>query len=362
MNTTITTYAAGDNIMVNGQDSRPVLSIGWPAIVFALAVLAAPAVADRYWLTAVIMPALILALAGIGLNIKTGYAGLLSVGAGGFMAVGAYGMYAFTVHAGITSFPLSLLLGGVVAAIVGCLVGIPSTRIGGFYVMVTTLTAQFFLEWLFSKVAWFYNYASVPTISLPPMRLFGLDIDDDPMVRYYFVVITVLALTWVARNLIDSPIGRNWIAVRDMNTAARVIGIKVNRYKILAFTIGGFYLGIAGALWAFLFLGTASMQSFDLTRSFQILFIIIIGGMSTIRGNFIGAVFILLMPIVITVVVSAIFGASVDQGLLSNLNKIIFGSIIILLLIKEPEGFDKIIRNLVAKMRRSSLGGKQAQA
>lgn len=353
MNTRTTSYTDVGNVATDAQDAKPVLAIGWQGIIFALAVVAAPLLADRYWLGAVIMPAMILALAGIGLNIKTGYAGLLSVGAGGFMAVGAYGMYAFTVHAGVTSFPLALLLGGIVAAIAGFLVGIPSTRIGGFYVMVTTLAAQFFLEWLFSKVAWFYNYASVPTISLPPMDLFGLDINDGSMVRYYFVVITVFALTWVARNLVDSPVGRNWIAVRDMNTAARVIGIKVNRYKILAFTIGGFYLGIAGALWAFLFLGTASMQSFDLARSFQILFIIIIGGMSTIRGNFIGAAFILLMPIMITVVVSAIFGASVDQGLLSNMNKVIFGSLIILLLIKEPEGFDKIIRNLVAKMRRS---------
>ena len=353
MNTRTTSYTDVGNVATDAQDAKPVLAIGWQGIIFALAVVAAPLLADRYWLGAVIMPAMILALAGIGLNIKTGYAGLLSVGAGGFMAVGAYGMYAFTVHAGVTSFPLALLLGGIVAAIAGFLVGIPSTRIGGFYVMVTTLAAQFFLEWLFSKVAWFYNYASVPTISLPPMDLFGLDINDGSMVRYYFVVITVFALTWVARNLVDSPVGRNWIAVRDMNTAARVIGIKVNLYKILAFTIGGFYLGIAGALWAFLFLGTASMQSFDLARSFQILFIIIIGGMSTIRGNFIGAAFILLMPIMITVVVSAIFGASVDQGLLSNMNKVIFGSLIILLLIKEPEGFDKIIRNLVAKVRRS---------
>jgi branched-chain amino acid transport system permease protein len=353
----ITSYPDGEDVMADIPVTRPTL-VSWQAIVFAAIVLAAPIFADRYWLTAVIMPAMILALAGIGLNIKTGYAGLLSVGAGGFMAVGAYGMYAVTVHVGIVSFPIALLLGGFAAAIAGFLVGLPSTRIGGFYVMVTTLAAQFFLDWLFSKVAWFYNYASVPTISLPPMQLFGLDINDDPMVRYYFVVLAVFALTWVAKNLIESPIGRNWIAVRDMNTAARVIGIKVNHYKVLAFTIGGFYLGIAGALWAFLFLGTASMQSFDLTRSFQILFIIIIGGMSTIRGNFIGAAFILLMPIVITVVISTIFGNSVDQGLLSNMNKIIFGSLIILLLIKEPEGFDKIIRNLVAKIKRPSMGGK----
>lgn len=345
-----TIYSDRDEMMGDTSRARH-LQFDWSALGFGALVLAAPLFADRYWLTAVVMPVLILSLAGIGLNIKTGYAGLLSVGAGGFMAVGAYGMYAVAVHGGVENFLLAIFLGGVVAAVAGLLVGLPSTRIGGFYIMVTTLAAQFFLEWLFSKVPWFYNYASVPTISLPPMTLFGLDINEDPTVRYYFVVAAVFALTWVARNLVTSPIGRNWIAVRDMNTAARVIGIKVNNYKILAFTVGGFFLGIAGALWAFLFLGTASMQSFDLTRSFQILFIIIIGGMSTIRGNYIGAAFILLTPIVITVAASSIFGDRLDQGLLSNMSKVIFGSLIILLLIKEPEGFDKIIRNLFARWK-----------
>ncbi len=330
----------------------------WQGIALALVLLAAPIFADRYWLSVVIAPWMILSLAGIGLNVKTGYAGLLSVGAGGFMAVGAYGMYAFAVHAGIENFLVALLLGGCAAAVLGFLVGIPSSRISGFYVMVTTLAAQFFLEWLFSKVPWFYNFGTVATISLPPMKLFGLAINQDPTVRYYVVVITVLILTWVARNLIESPIGRNWIAVRDMKTAARVIGIKVDNYKLLAFTIGGFFLGIAGAFWAFIFLGTVSTQSFDLTRSFQVLFIIIIGGLGTIRGNFIGAGFILLMPLVITVVMSSIFGDSVNSTLLSNMNKVIFGALIIVLLIKEPEGFDKIARNLGGKIRRYATRGK----
>jgi branched-chain amino acid transport system permease protein len=341
-----------------GLSAKGTAPVNWQGIALAVILLAAPIFAGRYWLSVVIAPWMILSLAGIGLNIKTGYAGLLSVGAGGFMAVGAYGMYAFAVHAGIDNFLVALLLGGCAAAILGFLVGIPSSRIGGFYVMVTTLAAQFFLEWLFSKVSWFYNFGTVATISLPPMKLFGLAINQDPIVRYYVVVITVLVLTWVAKNLIESPIGRNWIAVRDMKTAARVIGIKVDRYKLLAFTIGGFFLGIAGAFWAFIFLGTVSTQSFDLTRSFQILFIIIIGGMGTIRGNFIGAGFILLMPIVITVVMSSIFGDSVNSTLLSNMNKVIFGALIILLLIKEPEGFDKITRNLGAKIRRYATRGK----
>lgn len=341
-----------------GFSIKSAVLVNWLPAVFAVLLLTAPLFADRYWMSVVIVPWMILSLAGIGLNIQTGYAGLLSVGAGGFMAVGAYGMYAFAVHGGIEYFLVALLLGGCAAAVAGFLIGIPSSHISGFYVMVTTLAAQFFLEWLFSQVPWFYNYGTVATISLPPTRLFGLAITQDSTVRYYVVVVTALILAWVARNLIRSPIGRNWIAVRDMKTAAGVIGIKVDNYKLLAFTIGGFYLGIAGAFWAFLFLGTVSTESFGLNRSFQVLFIIIIGGMGTIRGNFIGAAFILLMPIVITIVLSSTLGGSVNSTLLANMDKVVFGVFIVLLLIKEPEGFDKIARNLAAKAKRLAMKDK----
>lgn len=320
-------------------------------VTFVAFLLLVPLVANEYWLSAIILPVLVLSLAGIGLNLKTGYAGQVSVGAGGFMAVGAYGMFCFAIHADVLNFPLAMLLGGFMAAIAGFLFGLPSSRIKGFYVMVTTLAAQFFIEWLFTKVAWFYNYGSVPTISLPPMTFFGLDINGDPVIRYYYTVFVVLGLTWVASNLIRSPTGRNWMAIRDMDTAAGVIGIDSKRSKILAFTVGGFFLGIAGALWAFIFLGTASTLSFDITRSFQILFIIIIGGMSSIRGNYIGAAFIYLLPITIDYLVKTFLGGSLDPGFLSNVNKIIFGSLIVLFLIKEPDGIDKLIRNFASKRR-----------
>ncbi|RUM99897.1 branched-chain amino acid ABC transporter permease [Pseudaminobacter arsenicus] len=321
-------------------------------IAFVILVLTAPLFASHYWLMAIITPVMILSLAGIGLNIKTGYAGMVSVGAGAFMAVGAYGMFNFAAHGGITNFPLALLLGGISAAIAGYLFGLPSSRIKGFYVMVTTLAAQFFVEWLFTKNAYFYNYGSVPTITLPPMTLFDLDINGNNTIRYYVVVIIVLLMTLAAKNIIHSHVGRNWMAIRDMNTAAGVIGIDSARYKRLAFTIGSFYLGIAGALWAFLFLGTASTLSFDINRSFQVLFIIIIGGLSSIRGNFIGAAFILLLPILIDYMVKATLGSALNPGFLSNMNKVIFGSLIIILLIKEPEGFDKMLRNLTGYIKR----------
>jgi len=355
MQTSDVTYdhGKGDDLLANDLPSKGAGQSRWQGIAFAALLLAAPSFAGDFWLSVFMMPWLILSLAGIGLNITTGYAGLLSIGAGGFMAVGAYGMYAFAVHGGIENFLVILLLGGLATAIVGFLVGIPSTRIGGFYVIVTTLAAQFFLVWLFGDVPWFYNYSPVPTIALPPtVQLFGLNLTNDPIVSYYFVVVTVIALTWVAKNLVESPIGRNWIAVRDMNIAAQVIGIKVNSSKILAFAIGGFYLGIAGALWAFLFLQNGSPEGFGLDKSFQVLFLIIIGGMGTIRGNFIGAAFVLLLPIVITAASSWIFGNSEFQGLLSNTDNVIFGALIVLILIKEPEGFDKLIRNLSTKIQR----------
>ncbi|GLQ73698.1 branched-chain amino acid ABC transporter permease [Vibrio penaeicida] len=310
-----------------------------------------PMVMSEYWVSAVLLPVLILALAGIGLNLLTGYTGQVSLGAGGFMAVGAYATYAFAVHGNIQFLPLTILLGGVVAAIVGFLFGLPSSRLKGFYVMVTSLTLQFFIEWLFTQVAWFYNFGAVPTISLPPMELFGLDINDSSTVRYYFSILVIFGLTWVACNLVKSPVGRNWMSIRDMDTAAGVIGINARKYKTLAFAVSGFYLGIAGALWAFVFLGTASTLSFQIERSFQILFIIIIGGMGSIRGCYIGAAFIFLMPISIDYFVKTFLGGSIDPGILSNLNKVIFGVLIIWFLIKEPEGITRMVSNLAARIR-----------
>ncbi len=161
----------------------------------------------------------------------------------------------------------------------------------------------------------------------------------------------MLLLTWTARNLVNSQTGRNWMAIRDMDTAAAVIGIPVARYKRLAFAISSFYLGIAGALWAFAYLGTASAGSFDINRSFQILFIIIIGGMGSIAGNFVGAAFISLLPILLSHLGQALLGGAVDAGQLQNLQKIIFGVLIILFLVKEPEGLIRLLGNTRERLR-----------
>ncbi len=335
-------------------DSNPLATGSSPLAIglLLIALILVPFVSSEYVTQVIVMPVLILGLAGLGLNLLTGYTGQISLGAGGFMAVGAYATYALAVHGGIQFFPLAIVLAGVITAAVGWVFGLPSVRIKGFYVMVTSLAAQFFFEWLFLKFPWFYNFGDVPTISLPPMSLFGFDVDGSYVVRYYFTLSLVVVLTWMASNLISSHVGRNWMAIRDMDTAAGVIGIDSKKYKSLAFAISAFYLGIAGALWGFIFLGTTSIGSFQIDRSFQILFIIIIGGMSSIRGNYIGAAFIFLLPLVIDHAAKTFVGDMVSPGFLSNLQKFLFGVLIIVFLIKEPDGIDKLLRQLTARLWR----------
>ena len=320
------------------------------SVLLLIAFIGVPLTGNDYWLNAILIPFLVLSLAGLGLNLLTGYTGQTSVGAAGFMAVGAFATYGFLLRLPELGLPVALLGGGLISAVVGLVFGLPSSRIKGFYLMVTTLAAQFFLEWLFVKFPWFYNYGSSGTISAPKLALFGHNLNT-PVGRYLLTLTTVLLLTWIAVNLVKSQIGRNWMAIRDMDTAAAVIGIPVVRYKHLAFAVSSFYLGIAGALWAFAYLGTASASSFDINRSFQILFIIIIGGMGSIAGNFVGAAFISLLPILLSHAGQALFGGSVDAGQLQNLQKIIFGVLIILFLIKEPEGLIRLLSNLRERLR-----------
>lgn len=326
------------------RQSRP--SQVWFWLLLAIAIV--PWLSSDYWLNAILIPFLILSLAGLGLNLLTGYAGQTSLGSGGFMAVGAFATYAFIIHWG-WPFIAAIFAGGVVAALVGLFFGLPSAKIKGFYLMVTSLAAQFFLEWVFVKFPWFYNYSSSATISVPPLQVFGWDIAS-PLSKYYLVLGLVVVLTWTAVNLVRGQTGRNWMAIRDMDTAAAVIGIRVKLSKILAFAISSFYLGIAGALWVFAYLGSAGVQSFGLQRSFQILFIIIIGGLGSISGNFIGAAFISLLPLALDFISHTLLAGKLDAGLLQNLQKVIYGSLIIWFLIKEPEGIARLIDQLRSKL------------
>jgi branched-chain amino acid transport system permease protein len=311
----------------------------------AIAFVAAPLVGSDYWFQAILIPVLVMALAGLGLNILTGYAGQASLGTAAFMSVGAFATYNFLLRLPWLPLPVSIALGGVVAALVGLLFGLPSLRIKGFYLLASTLAAQFSIEWLFSQFPWFFNNASSGAISAPRLEILGHDIGS-PLGRYLLTLTIVGLLTWLAANLVRSQIGRNWMAVRDMDTAAAVIGIPIMRTKLLAFAVSSFYCGVAGALWAFAYLGTTDAHGFDLDQSFEALFIIIIGGMGSIFGNLLGAAFIVLLPIALNNLTTAWhLGDLLDESLLGNLQKALFGALIIWFLIKEPDGLARLLQS-----------------
>jgi branched-chain amino acid transport system permease protein len=331
---------------------RPRVNAGGVATVALLAVgyLLVPAIGSDYWFSAILIPFLVLSLAGIGLNLLTGYAGQLSLGSAAFMAVGAFASYNFLLRVPHLPLLVSFALGGLTAAAVGVFFGLPSLRIKGFYLIVSTLAAQFFVEWALTKFSWFSDDNASGVISAPPLLILGHDFSA-PRGRYLLTLSVVLALTAVARNLARSEIGRSWMAVRDMDTAAAVIGIPILKTKLMAFAVSSFYCGVAGALWAFAYLGTVEPHGFDLDRSFQILFIIIIGGLGSIAGGFLGAAFIVLLPILMDIVATRFFAGLIDPGHLENLQKVVFGGLIILFLIKEPQGLTRLLRTALGRLR-----------
>ncbi len=342
-----TTYQADQSMFVVPQDK-------WGALaVVAVAYLVIPFIASEYWLQAILIQFLVFALAAIGLNILTGYAGQVSLGTGAFMAVGAYACYKFT-----TAFPdlniiVCLLLGGLSSAAVGVLFGLPSLRIKGFYLAVATLAAQFFILWLFNKVGWFYNNSPSGTITAPPREVFGVQVTGAAAAaeaRYIVCLTFVVVFAWFAKNLVRSRIGRSWMAIRDQDIAAELMGIRPLPAKLTAFAISSFYCGLSGGLMIFLWLGAGETEAFDIFVSFQVMFMIIIGGLGSILGNFLGAAFIILLPIFLTNAPPAI-GLTIPIDLQKHIEEVILGALIIFFLIKEPEGLASLWGVLKEKLR-----------
>jgi branched-chain amino acid transport system permease protein len=317
----------------------------------AAALVLLPTFADEYWINSILIPTLTMGLAGIGLNLLMGYAGSVSLGSAAFMSVGAFASYGLLLRAPWLPLPLTLIVAGLITAVAGVFFGLPSLRIKGFYLAASTLGAQFFFEWLFTSYRWFSNNSLTLTISAPRLEILGIDLRPAPG-RYLLVVATTAVLWLLAYNLTRSRVGRDWMAIRDMDKAAAVIGIPVASRKLLAYGISSFVTGIAGALFAFAYLGTADAHSFDLDKSFEVLFIVLIGGSATLFGNFLGAAFIVLTPIVLTRIVEWLDLATVfDNGVLVNVERMLFGIIIIVLLIREPDGLASLLQRIRARWR-----------
>ena len=234
----------------------------------------------------------------------------------------------------------SILLGGLMAAIVGILFGMPSLRIKGLYLAVATLAAQFFFDWVFIRVKWFTNYAPSGSVSAPELNFFGLTVNTS-IERYLLCLTFVVVFAFVAKNLVRGNLGRQWMAIRDMDIAAELMGIRPFYAKLTAFAVSSFIVGVAGALWAFVYLGAWEPLAFDINRSLQLLFMVIIGGLGSILGSFLGAGFILMLPIFLNQLPAAV-GIPLHTDMITHLEFIIFGSLICYLLIKEPHGFARL--------------------
>ena len=314
------------------------------AIILVFAFVVVPLVGNQYWLSAILTPFLVLALATLGLNILTGYAGQLSLGTAAFMAVGAFMAYNFVLRIPWMPILVSFVLAGLCAAAVGIVFGLPSLRIKGFYLAVATLACQFFVLWALQRIGWFTNYSASGVISAQKIVILGY-VFDSPASKYLLTLSIVSLLALLAKNLMRSETGRTFMAVRDMDVAAEVIGIRMMRTKLLAFAISSFYCGVAGALYAFSYLGTVEPEAFNLDLSFRILFMVIVGGVGSILGSFLGAAFITLLPIFLSLVsgaISGLFDIEFSFAMLSNLELIIFGGLIIFFLAVEPNGLARL--------------------
>ena len=342
-----TSYATDQQIFPIRQDRIAVVAI------VAFAYLVVPLIANQYWLSAIMIPLLIFSLAAIGLNVLTGYAGQLSLGTAAFMAVGAFAAYNFVLRVPGMPILVAFVLGGICAAAIGILFGLPSLRIKGFYLAVATLAAQFFVVWALTKFGWFSNYSSSGVINAQKMSILGYSFDS-PTAKYLLVLTIVVVMALAAKNLVRSSIGRAWMAVRDMDVAASVIGIRLMPTKLLAFAVSSFYCGVAGALYAFCYLGSVEPDGFSLEMSFRILFMIIIGGVGSIMGSFLGAGFILLLPIFLDVAlpfIAALFGLPFASATVSHIQITVFGALIMFFLIVEPHGLARLWQIAKEKLR-----------
>ena len=342
-----TSYRTDQQIFPIAQDRWAILAL------LAFAVVGVPLLADEYMFRAILIPFLILSLAALGVNVLVGYCGQISLGSGAFMAVGAYAAY--NTYVRIEGMPMivALLAGGFFATLVGMFFGIPSLRVKGLYLAVATLAAQFFCDWAFLRIDWFTNNSASGAVQVSNLSAFGIPIDT-PFKKYFLCLSFLLVFGLLAKNLVRGAIGREWMAIRDMDVAAAVIGIRPMYAKLSAFGVSSFIIGVAGGLWGFVHLGSWEPAAFSIDRSFQLLFMVIIGGMGSIMGCFFGAAFIVILPIFLNQFLPAlgsVFGLEVSTATVLHVEFMIFGALIVWFLIVEPHGLARLWSIGKQKMR-----------
>ncbi len=322
-------------------------TIGALALLF---VVVAPVVLHEYYLA--ILNLIFIAIVGtLGLNILVGYTGQISLGHGAFMSVGAYTAANLAVRLGMP-FWITLPAGGLMAALIGVIVGIPSLRIKGLYLAIATLAGQLIIEWTINHVP-AISGGTQASIEVPRPDLFGFVLNTQSRLYFFLLFFAVLAII-ATLNLIRSRIGRAFIAVRDQDIAAEIIGIDIFRYKLLSFAISSFYAGVCGVLYTY-YLGIANYEQFQLNVSIDFLAMIIIGGLGSVLGSILGAIFVTLLPIVLRLLLETVgtwfFSTSELANIISGTRLAVFGVLIIFFLIVEPEGLNRLWRNIRSYFR-----------
>ena len=333
-----TTYRADQQILPIAQDRWFMLAL------LLVAFVAVPMGASDYLFRAILIPFLIFSLAAVGVNILVGYCGQISLGSGAFMAVGAYSAYNFFVRIEGMPLILALIMGGFCAMVFGMVFGLPSLRVKGLYLAVATLAAQFFADWMFLRIQWFTNNSPSGSVSVSNLQVFGLSLES-PLVKYLFCLSLLAVIALLAKNLVRGAVGREWMAIRDMDVAAAVIGIRPMYAKLSAFAVSSFIVGVAGALWAFIYLGAWEPAAFSVDQSFKLLFMVIIGGMGSIMGSFFGAAFIVVLPIALSQflpVLASSVGIEISTAGVSHAELMVFGGLIVWFLIVEPHGLARL--------------------
>ncbi|MEP7031151.1 MAG: branched-chain amino acid ABC transporter permease [Pseudolabrys sp.] len=313
-------------------------------IILFIAFVIIPLTGNDFIINAVMIPFLVFSLAAIGLNLLTGYTGQLSLGTGAFMGVGAYACYKLTTIWPDVNIIIWVVCSGFFSALVGAIFGLPSLRIKGFYLAIATLAAQFFLEWCFIRIPWLYNDNVSAAIEVPQRELFGVIVTGPRAsadTRYFIVLSVVVVMTWMASNIVHGRIGRMWMAVRDMDIAAELMGIRLLPTKLLAFAVSSFYCGVSGALMVFLWYGGTEATAFNINQSFTILFMIIIGGLGSILGSFLGAALIYILPIFLRFVPPEL-GLKLHAATVEHITFMVTGGLIIFFLIAEPAGLARL--------------------